>query len=303
MSLIYLSSAWVAGIYLGSKIALPLSIICLGLLPLCLIPFLSQYKKALLFIGLCLFAFLGGSLCFQSNLLVVDEHHLQFYNDQEVVEIDGMICSDPEARDTTSIFQLSASELRINDEKKQVSGKTLIRVPRYPEYHYGDVLKVTGKLETPPQINDFDYKGYLARQGIYSITYYPKIEILDTGKGSKPLAWIYSLRNRLSQSLSLALPEPQGSLAQGIFLGLRGDIPYSLRQVFSRTGTAHLLAISGLCRRGDGGDQASDSMGCQLSANFPSYGRAYLPLSLFSNLGEERSSFSCRHRGNCSIFM
>jgi len=42
------------------------------------------------------------------------------------------------------------------------------------------------------------------------------------------------------------LPEPQASLAQGITLGKRGTIPSELKDDFTRTGTAHLLAISGL---------------------------------------------------------
>jgi len=246
VTLIYLSTAWVTGIYLGSKITLPWGIVFIGFLPLCLIPFLSRYKKQLLIAGFCLFALLGGCIRLQSSLPVINEQHLQFYNDKGTAEIEGMVCTEPEARNTTSTLQLSASEIQINGAKKEISGKALIRVPRYQEYDYGDILKVTGKLETPPQFDDFDYKGYLARQGIYSVINYPKIEILDTGKGFKPLTWIYSLRNRLSQSLILALPEPQASLAQGILLGLRGNIPYSLNQALSRTGTAHLLAISGL---------------------------------------------------------
>jgi competence protein ComEC len=246
VTLIYLSAAWVTGIYLGSKIALPWGIVFIGFLPLCLIPFLSQYKKHLFLVGFCLFALLCGCIRFQTSLPVINEQHLQFYNDKGTAEIEGMVCTEPETGNTTSTLQLSASEIQIDDTKKEISGKALIRVPRYQEYHYGDILKVSGNLETPPQFDDFDYKGYLARQGILSIINYPKIEILDTGKGFKPLAWIYSLRNRLSQSLSLALPEPQASLAQGILLGLRGNIPYSLQEAFSRTGTAHLLAISGL---------------------------------------------------------
>ena len=246
MTLICLSAAWVTGIYLGSKIALPWGIVFIGFLPLCLIPFLSQYKKHLLLAGFCLFALFGGCIRLQSSLPVINEQHLQFYNDKGTVEIEGMACNEPEAGNTASILQLSASEIQRDGAKKGISGKALIRVPRYQEYHYGDILRVTGKLETPPQFDDFDYKGYLARQGIYSVINYPKIEILDTGKGFKPLAWIYSLRNRLSQSLSLALPEPQASLAQGILLGLRGNIPYPLNQAFSRTGTAHVLAISGI---------------------------------------------------------
>ena len=246
MTLIYLSAAWVTGIYLGSKIALPWGIVFIGFLPLCLIPFLSRYKTQLLIAGFCLFALLGGCIRLQSSLPVINEQQLQFYNDKGTAEIEGMVCTEPEAGNTTSILQLSASEIQRDGVKKEISGKALIRVPRYQEYHYGDILRITGKLETPPQFDDFDYKGYLARQGIYSVINYPKIEILDTGRGFKPLAWIYSLRNRLSQSLSLALPEPQASLAQGILLGLRGNIPYPLNQAFSRTGTAHVLAISGI---------------------------------------------------------
>jgi competence protein ComEC len=101
-------------------------------------------------------------------------------------------------------------------------------------------------LETPPVFEDFDYKSYLAHQGIYSIIYYPRIEVLGEGKGFKPLQWLYSFRENLSNSLAGALPEPQGSLAQGILLGIRSNIPYSVTQAFSRTGTAHILAISGL---------------------------------------------------------
>jgi competence protein ComEC len=246
MTLIYLSAAWVIGIYLGSKIVLPWSIIFIGLIPLCLIPFLLQYKKHLLIAGFCLFALVGGCIRLQSSLPIINEQHIQFYNDKGTVEIEGMVCTESETRNTASILQLSASEIQIGNTKREISGKALVRVPRYNEYHYGDILEVTGKLETPPQFDDFDYRGYLERQGIYSVINYPTIEILETGKGFKPLAWIYSLRDRLSQSLSLALPEPQASLAQGILLGLRGNIPYSLQEAFSRTGTAHLLAISGL---------------------------------------------------------
>jgi competence protein ComEC len=267
VTLIYISAAWVAGIYLGSKIALPWGIVFFGFLPLCLIPFLLQYKKHLLLAGLCLFALLGGCIRFQSSLPIINEQQLQFYNDRGTIEIEGIVCTEPETRNTASILQLSASEIQTDATKREISGKALVHVSRYYEYHYGDILKVTGKLETPPQFDDFDYKGYLARQGIYSIINFPKIETIDTGQGFKPLAWIYSLRNRLSRSLSLALPEPQASLAQGILLGLRGNIPYSLQEALSKTGTAHLLAISGL--------NISIVIGMLIAAGIWFFGRRY----------------------------
>jgi competence protein ComEC len=246
MTLVYLSVAWVVGIYLGSIFSLPWGIIFISLLPFCFIPLFLNYKRQLLLAGFCLLSLFGGCLRFQASLPVVDEHQLQFYNDKGTAVIQGMVYAEPEPGNTSSVFRFSATKIQLNNDNVAVSGKALVTVLRYHEYHYGDILKVTGKLEIPPQSDDFNYKDYLARQGIYSVINYPRIETLNTGQGFIPLSWIYSLRNNLSQSLSRALPEPQASLAQGILLGLRGEIPYSLNQAFSRTGTAHVLAISGI---------------------------------------------------------
>jgi competence protein ComEC len=241
LALIYLSGAWLAGIYLGSKFVPPPLLILIGLLPLILLFFFRQKRKTIILTAVCLVAFFGGALVYQTSLPPDDASHLRFYNGQEV-EIEGTVSADPEIRDSSTHIQLSASQL--NGEK--VSGEALLFVPRYPEYDYGDVLLVRGKLETPPQLGDFDYQGYLENQGIYSTMLYPQIEVLETGKGFRPLTWIYSLRSSLSQTIARAIPEPQASLAQGVVLGIRYNIPQAVKDDFARTGTAHLLAISGL---------------------------------------------------------
>ena len=245
MSLIYLSCAWVVGIYLGSKFAPPLALILIGLIPLPLLFLFPQQRKAIILSALCLIALFGGASCFQASLPSGDESCLQFYNDQEV-EIKGMVNADPEVRDKATHIYLSDIKIWRDNGWQQVSGEALLFVPRYPAYEYGDVLLVKGRLETPPQLDDFDYKNYLAHQGIYSTMLYPKIETLETGKGFKPLEWVYWLRERLFQTLAKVLPEPQASLAQGIILGIRYNIPASIKTDFAHTGTAHLLAISGL---------------------------------------------------------
>ena len=200
MSLIYLSCAWVAGIFLGSKFNLPLPLILTGLIPLPLL-FFRQHRKMIILASLCLIALFSGAFRLQSSLPAVSEHCLQFHNDQ-TVEIRGMVDRDPDMRDKTTHIRLSATEIKLDEEWQEVSGTALLFVPRYLIYSYGDVLLVRGELETPSQIDDFDYKGYLAHQGIYSTMLYPEIEILERGKGFKPLEWVYSLRNHLSQTLA-----------------------------------------------------------------------------------------------------
>jgi len=244
--LIYLSCAWVIGIFLGAKFSLPLALIFTGLIPLPLLHFFRQHRRRIILISLCLVAFFGGTIRFQSSQPSIDESSLQFYNGQEMAQIKGVVSADPEVRERTTHLRFSATEIKADEGWREVSGTALLIAPRYSSYEYGDVLLITGELETPPLLDDFDYRGYLAQQGIYSTMLYPQTEILERGKGFAPLAQVYSIRNRLSQSLAEVLPEPQASLAQGIVLGIRGNIPSSVKADFSHTGTAHLLAISGL---------------------------------------------------------
>jgi competence protein ComEC len=243
--LIYLGGAWIIGIFIGSQFDLSLACIFFGLTPLPLL-LLRRYRKKVILASLCIFIFFGGAFYFQSSLPADNEGYLKFYNDTGTVTVRGTVSQDPDVRDKTTHLRLSGLEVELDEGWHEVQGDILLYVPRYPEYSYGDVLLITGEPETPPTFESFDYADYLAREGIYSTMLYPEIKVLATGQGSSLLEWLYSLRNDMSQTLAEVLPEPQASLAQGIVLGIRGNIPAELREDFSQTGTAHLLAISGL---------------------------------------------------------
>jgi competence protein ComEC len=246
MLLIFLSCVWILGIFLGYKIDLPLwsGIAAAG--PLVFAVFLRRNRKPLILAALGILLFVAAAAYSYASLNTVDESRVSFYNDGGVYQIEAKIVSDPDVRDQTAYLTVEASAIKLEAARRDIEGTVLVFVPRYPAYRYGDVLRITGELRTPPQLGDFDYRGYLAHQGIYATMLYPEIEVLETGRGFAPLAWVYSLRARLSQTLAQVLPEPQASLARGIVLGIRGDIPPELRDDFSRSGTAHLLAISGL---------------------------------------------------------
>jgi len=163
MWLLYVSCAWVAGIFAGSSVSLPPAVISLGAIPLLVIPLLPRAKKGLITAGLCLFAFVGGVLYFPSSL--PDENSLCSYNGQGIVEIRGMVKEAPDVRDSYSLLTVSARSVSVGGEEKEVEGDVLVKVVRYPEYHYGDVLRVTGKLSEPPVFGDFDYKATWSTRG------------------------------------------------------------------------------------------------------------------------------------------
>ena len=244
MLLIYVSVAWVIGILLGTKLSISPFWLFLSFLPLPFIVVFHQHKKLVMTLAFLILVLLGGLVRYQSSLPVLDGSHVQFYNDQKA-ELKGIINRAPDVRDKSTHVYLSDIKINTSDGWKGVDGQVLLFVYRYPEYTYGDELLVDGELKTPQNFDDFDYRDYLANQGIYTTMLFPKIEVLDTGKGFPPLAWIYSLRNRLSQIMAEILPEPQAALAQGMILGIRGNIPPSLQDNFMLSGTTHILVISG----------------------------------------------------------
>jgi competence protein ComEC len=243
--LITLSCAWITGLLLGTKLSISPIWLTAALLPLPLLFFFRQRKKLLITTALLILALLGGIVRYQSATPVVNENYVQFYNDKTAVEIQGIISQAPDVRDKSTHIYLSDIQIKTADGWKKLNGTALLFVPRFPAYNYGDELLVKGKLETPQALDDFDYPGYLANQGIYTTMLSPKIEVTGTGKGFRPLAWVYSLRNRLSQAMAETLPEPQASLAQGMILGIRGNITPELQNSFIRSGTTHILVISG----------------------------------------------------------
>jgi competence protein ComEC len=248
MTLVYISIVFVLGIYCGSRFQLPIGPALLTISAIFFAAILLQiirtkrhvHKFGVITLGIvCIVTFICGALRFAATPINDD---LQQYIEMENISITGVIMEEPEATNSSVKLVLSVREV----QGKPASGNLLVRTSRYPSPEYGDLLKVTGALELPPDdLNGFNYRAYLEGQGIYTSMYYPNVELVSEGQGPQPLRAIYSLRHRLGEALRQSLPEPESSLARGILLGLRGDIPDSMNEAFQRSGTTHILAISG----------------------------------------------------------
>lgn len=133
-------------------------------------------------------------------------------------------------------------QLTVNTE----IGKILVTTNSYPEYFYGDILKINGKLQFPTVFEDFNYKNYLAKDKIYYVSYYPKIEILERDKGNQIFSAILKLKNNLTQKIETIMPFPEVSILEGIILGNKQIFSETIKNNLSITGTSHITAISGM---------------------------------------------------------
>ncbi|MDQ3706694.1 MAG: ComEC family competence protein [Chloroflexota bacterium] len=251
--------AWIAGCAAGLMLHLLRSegleqsygIAVLFLAALVGIPItLGWQQKHLRWAGLWLLACLAGAGWTLLWHPPPGPHDLAYYNgthESTPVQITAIVSAEPVYRDRSQRLRLSARSLVLegNNSPVQVSGDMLTLLQRYPSYYVGEQVTLSGKLTKPPQVEGFDYVSYLARQGVYSYMLYPRV--LDRRAGTEA-GWLGSIskaRDRVRQALREGLPEPQAALVVGVVTGDRTSIPEDLQEAFTRSGTSHILAISG----------------------------------------------------------
>jgi competence protein ComEC len=166
----------------------------------------------------------------------------------------GRIADDPESTGTRVRFELLVSEIRVDGDTQQVNGRWLVyaRPPDElvarrdaPYFHYGDVLTVAGTPQEPRPIDGFDYPAYLAAQGVTATMFTREAQVTGEG-GARWRAALYAARGRLADSIERVMPYPESALGKALLLGKRESLPAELVDRFRGTGSAHLLAISGL---------------------------------------------------------
>lgn len=195
--------------------------------------------------------FLGGLIIalgifrYQLSLPKTDPTKIWFYNNSRLT-FEGLVINEPDSRINQTKLTVGANQATVNGQQLSADGKVLVSVSLYPQYQYGDLLSINCKLQKPEPINGFAYDRYLAKEGIYSLCYYPKIKLLSQNQGDWLLSKIFVFKNKLIDLANLNLPEPQASLFNGINLGVRGSIPDDLFENFNIAGVTHLIAISGM---------------------------------------------------------
>jgi len=177
-----------------------LGILVFGIL---LISVLWKHKK-LVVIGFCLLFLVTGIWRHQSA-----ESKIIYPQEQDITFV-GKVVAEPDIR---------ANNIKLTIKPEDIDGKILVTVNRYPEYQYGDKLKITGKLETPQEFEDFNYRDYLAKDGVYSVMYWPKIELISKNQGNFVYAKILQFKNKLRESIYQNLSPPQISILRAIILG------------------------------------------------------------------------------------
>lgn len=167
----------------------------------------------------------------------------------QTAKIEGIIVNDPILGDSSQQIVLRPDEME---------GKILLIADRYPEYRYGDKIQFIAELEAPLPFDGFDYKNYLAKDGVYSMARYPEIELISENNGNLIYSGLLWVKHELKRGVGQSLPAPQNSLLVAILLGDQSGLAgcstkeieidpdcAKLKEELNISGLRHLSAVSG----------------------------------------------------------
>ena len=248
--LVLVASAWGLGLLVARYWLVPFGIPPAVVALLCVLPLgavlLWRKDAKMLLAAACSLALLLSALRYEMHLPdLADPHTVANFNGRGWVTVTGIVSGYPDKRDTWTQLRLKALTIETGGKTQTVQGNVLVRAARFPEYQYGDRLRISGLLKTPPELEGFSYRDYLARQGILSVLERAQIERVATGQGSAFWARLLAVKDRCRNAVAQLMRMPESSLLQGIVLGIRSEIPKAIYDEFNTTSTSHILVISG----------------------------------------------------------
>jgi competence protein ComEC len=246
MTLFYLCVSWLAGIALAAPIGLPLAASFIAGALFFLFAFTVK-KIRIPFFCLAFFLFGGARLA-----AAQPEPGPGFVGAYIGAPADFEVVLEEDPLPGSDGYRVRARVDRIilgdDEEFLKLEGAVLVEFRASPagrQLRYGDRVLLSGVLTPPPVVSGFDYEGYLARQGIYAFLKDPIVRSAESGSPSPIRAALYAFRRRAFETLQILFPEPESALLSGILLGEESTIPAPLVDAFKRTGTSHIVAISG----------------------------------------------------------
>jgi competence protein ComEC len=225
----------------------------------------------LLFIGLNLFynqlrvqrfAWLGGVimsmilLCtgwliaYRCNELNNTNHFSKLKADFLIVKI----TNEPAAKGIYTRFNAQVQNLVNGKYTRRTSGNLLVTFVADSNTHkarYGDMwlIPATYKHIDPPyNPAEFNYKQYLANQNIHyqSFLPLPHARLLRRNQGNILISFSLKTRQQLVAAIKTYLHNPEAiAIASTLLLGYKADLSSDVLQAYSKTGTIHVLSVSG----------------------------------------------------------
>jgi len=235
---------FIFGIYLGNYFYFSYRIFgILFFILLSLLVYFWEEKITKTFLLFSIF-FISGLFRYQLALPNKDPTFINFYNGLNL-EIKGKIISFPEEKMKTVSFEIGDLKIKNNNIEKDIKGKIFVTTKINEKINYGDVLFLRGFLKEPKNEKDFFQKDILTSKMVFSVLEFPEIKILQKNQGNIFWQKIFLWRQKMKDNFFKSLPAKEACFISALVLGTKKEMPDFIYDLFIKTGTFHLVVVSG----------------------------------------------------------
>jgi competence protein ComEC len=193
--------------------------------------------------------FLGCTVILKYNELNSKDHFSKKPADYLLIKISN----DPKLNTDLIRFTAAIEDNVKNGKATPTSGNLLITIKDSlaKALYYGDELLIpTNYRSVDPPYNpaEFNYKQYLANQNIHYQTFlYPhQYYVFAKNNGNDLIFYSLKLRQSLVEKFKKHIQSPEAvAVASTQILGYKADLSNDVLQAYSKTGTIHVLSVSG----------------------------------------------------------
>jgi competence protein ComEC len=231
-----------------------------GILFVILLVLNLAYKKSLIYKR----NFVAGSIihimvCLAAIIITNQRKEIYFLNHFSNVKGNQIIvhlAEDPKIKGDIARFLVRVEAVVQNQKIQKTRGNLLVAVwldnLSNFNFHYGDQLLILSKfseIEPPYNPSEFNYKRFLEFRQVYHQTFIKQAEAfkIDNNKGNFIKAFALKFREKQVEKFRKYIPNSDAqAVASTLILGYRTDLSQDILQAYSKTGTMHILSVSGM---------------------------------------------------------
>lgn len=159
---------------------------------------------------------------------------------EQQITLRGTVVAFPSVRDAQATYLIDTEESLQKNNWQSIQGRVLLHTNRYPEFQYGDRLV----FSCVPKFSEYDRSARLVQKAVASCDTSDGVEKISARNADPVMQFLFEGRAKFLARLHASIAEPQAGLLAGLLVGER-SASEDLQINFRRTGTAHMVAISG----------------------------------------------------------
>lgn len=199
------------------------------------------------------FLLLLGILFAEKNKEINQQDH---FSKQKSDALLVRIIQEPKQTSNILRFNTSVTHTSFNGKILSSSGSLLVALKldskQKNNFKYGDELLIQNKVkqvDAPFNPAEFNYKLWLQHQNIYFQTFLNpnQYQLIASNCGNPIIAYALQVRKNLVLKFQKHLYDPDAiAVASTLILGYRADLSQDVLQAYAKTGTMHVLSVSGM---------------------------------------------------------